>query len=61
MFLERKEEAKKLYLDHKGQLVSQADKKLWEQAVADDFAQFRKADLTSPMMADIENGLGISR
>jgi hypothetical protein len=61
MFLGQKEEAKALYLAHKGEPVSQADKKLWEQAIAEDFAEFRKAGLTSPMMADIENELGISR
>jgi hypothetical protein len=34
---------------------------LWEQVIPDDFAEFRKAGLTSPMMADIEKELGISR
>jgi hypothetical protein len=61
MFLGQREEAKALYLAHKGKPVSQADKKLWEQAIADDFFEFRKAGLTSPMMADIEKELGISR
>jgi hypothetical protein len=60
MFLGRKEEAKALYLAHKGEPVSQEDKKLWEQAIAEDFAEFRKAGLTSPMMADIEKELGVS-
>ena len=35
--------------------------KLWEQVVAEDFAQFRKVGLTNPMMADVEKELGISR
>jgi hypothetical protein len=35
--------------------------RLWEQIIAEDFAEFRKAGLTSPMMADIEKELGISR
>jgi hypothetical protein len=30
-------------------------------AIAEDFAEFRKAGLTHPMMADIEKELGISR
>jgi hypothetical protein len=61
MFMERGEEAKALYFAHKGKPFSEADKQLWEQAVADDFAKFRKAGLTHPMMADIEKGLGVSR
>jgi hypothetical protein len=34
---------------------------LWEQVIAEDFAEFRKAGLTHPMMADIEKELGVSR
>jgi hypothetical protein len=41
--------------------VSEVDKKLWEQAIAEDFAEFRKVGLTHPMMADVEKELGISR
>ena len=33
---------------------------LWERAVAEDFAEFRKAGLTHPMMVDIEKELGVS-
>jgi hypothetical protein len=29
--------------------------------IAEDFAKFRKAGLTSPMMADVEKELGSSR
>src|SRR5262249_40321736 len=32
---------------------------LWERAVVDDFAEFRKAGLTHPMMAEIEKELGV--
>jgi len=32
-----------------------------EQVIVDDFAQLGKAGLSHPMMADIENALGISR
>ena len=41
--------------------MSEQDSKLWERVIADDFAEFRKAGLTHPMMADIEKELGVSR
>src|SRR5262249_31790361 len=59
MFMGRDEEAKALCLAHKG--VPDEDNTLWEQLIAGDFAEFRKAGLTSPMMADVEKELGISR
>ena len=58
MFLERGEESKALYLAHKGALMSDG---FWERVIAEDFAEFRKAGLTHPMMADIEKELGIPR
>jgi hypothetical protein len=61
MFLERGEQAKALYLAHKGKPLSEQDDRLWERVIADDFAEFRKAGLTHPMMADIEKGLGVSQ
>jgi hypothetical protein len=61
MFMGHDEEAKALYLAHKGESRSGADNKLWEQVTADDFAEFRKLGLTHPMMADVEKELGISR
>ena len=61
MFMGHDEEAKALYLAYKGKLISQEDNELWEQAIADDFAEFRKHGLTHPMMADVEKELGISR
>jgi TPR repeat protein len=60
MFLERGEESETLYLAHKGKLVSGQDGKLWERAIVEDFAEFRNAGLTHPMMADIEKKLGVS-
>jgi TPR repeat protein len=60
LFTEHDEEAKALYLAHKGELF-EANKKLWEHAIAEDFADFRKAGLMHPMMADVEKELGISR
>ena len=60
MFVERGKESKALYLAHKRKPVSEEDAKLWERAIAEDFAEFRKAGLTHPMMADIEKELGVS-
>ena len=59
MFLGR-EESKTLYLAHKGKPVSGQDGKLWEHVIVEDFAEFRKAGLTHPMMAEIEKELGVS-
>ena len=61
MFLGREKEAKALYLAHKGKPISEQDARLWERVIAEDFAEFRKAGLTHPMMADIEKELGVSR
>ena len=60
MFMGLDKEAKALYLIHRGEPVSEANM-LWEQVIAEDFATFRKAGLTHPMMADVEKELGISR
>jgi TPR repeat protein len=59
MFLERGQESKALYLAHKGKPIGK-DAQLWERAIVEDFAEFRKAGLTHPMMADIEKELGVS-
>jgi TPR repeat protein len=56
----REEECKALYLAYKGKPVSERDARLWERVIAEDFAEFRKAGLTHPMMADIEKELGVS-
>jgi hypothetical protein len=61
MFMERGEEAKALYLTHKGKPLSVQDNRLWERVIVEDFGEFRKVDLTHPMMADIEKELGVSR
>jgi predicted Zn-dependent protease len=53
MFLDRREEALALYLAHK-------DDKSWQKAIAEDFAEFRKVNLTNPMMFEVEKELGIS-
>jgi tetratricopeptide (TPR) repeat protein len=61
MFMERGKECEALYLAHKGKPMSEQDSRLWERVIAEDFAEFRKAGLTHPMMADIEKELGVSR
>jgi tetratricopeptide (TPR) repeat protein len=61
MFLGHDEEAKALYLTYKGKPIAEGDNKLWERSIAHDFAEFRRAGLTTPMMADVEKELGISR
>ena len=61
MFMGHDEEAKALYVAHKGERMSDKDDRLWECVIGQDFADFRKAGLTRPMMADIEKELGISR
>jgi TPR repeat protein len=60
MLMGNGEEARALYLAHKGEPVVELGK-LWERAIADDLAVLREAGLTHPMMADIEKELGISR
>jgi TPR repeat protein len=60
MFLGRGEDSKALYLAHKGKPLSEQDARLWEHIIVEDFAEFRKASLTHPMMADIEKELGVS-
>jgi hypothetical protein len=60
MFLERGEDCKALYLAYKGKLMSEQDARLWEHVIVKDFAEFRKAGLTHPMMAEIEKELGVS-
>jgi hypothetical protein len=39
---------------------SPAIRSVWERVIAEDFAEFRKAGLTHPMMADIAKELGVS-
>jgi len=57
MFLGRAEEAKALYLALKGTHVAE-NNKAWEEVIADDFAEFQKADLTHPQMEEIRRLLG---
>ena len=54
MFLGHEEEAKALYLAHNVKPMSEQNSSLWERVIAKDFAEFRKAGLTHPVMADGE-------
>ena len=51
MFLGRTDEARALYLKYRGQKI---DGKPWETVVLGDFAEFRKAGLTNPLMDEVE-------
>ena len=58
LFLNRTREATDLYLVHKGKMVTG---KLWEDVIANDFAELRKGGLGKPQMAKIETRLGLKR
>ena len=51
MLLGRTEEAKAIYLTHKGESLQG---KTWEKVISEDFAKLREAGITHPMMAEIE-------
>jgi eukaryotic-like serine/threonine-protein kinase len=53
MFLGRVEEARVLYLNYRGE-KDVVDGKSWEMAILEDFAEWRKIGLTSPLMDEIE-------
>jgi TPR repeat protein len=61
MFLGREGQSKALYFAYKGRPILPQSGKLWEGVIVDDFAELRQAGLTHPMMAEIENELGVSR
>jgi hypothetical protein len=53
MFLDRTDEARALYLKYWGAQKVVGDKS-WEAVILEDFAEFRKAGLTHPLMQEIE-------
>ena len=53
MFLGRREEARAIYLAHKGKTVSADAGNAWETRVAADFAELRKAGLDDPLMTEV--------
>jgi hypothetical protein len=55
MFLGRTEEAKAIYLGHRGETGHNLQiGQTWEQVIAEDFARLRDKGLTHPLMAEIE-------
>jgi tetratricopeptide (TPR) repeat protein len=56
---EEKRQAKGLYA-HKGEKVFPNQDKLWEQVIAEDFAQLRTVGLDNPLMKEVEKELGIA-
>jgi hypothetical protein len=53
MFQGRVDEARAVYLKHRGAKKVQGEKS-WETVVLEDFAQLRAAKLTHPLMDEIE-------
>jgi hypothetical protein len=59
MFVGRINDASTLYLAHKDERIANNANKLWQQVVAEDFAELRKAGVTNRLMPKIENALGV--
>ena len=59
LFLDRQEDARVLYLAHKGQQPTLGSDKLWEDVIEADFAAFRTAGLDHPAFDMIIRELGI--
>jgi tetratricopeptide (TPR) repeat protein len=53
MFAGRTDQARSIYLKYRG-TKDVGDGKSWETAILEDFAEFRKAGLTNPLMDEIE-------
>ena len=51
MFLGRVDEARSIYLDHRGE---QANGQPWEKLTLDDFAALRNVGLSHPLMEEIQ-------
>ncbi len=61
MFLGRAAEAREAYLMHRDKRIAQKGNKTWQQLIADDFDELRKAGLDHPQMAEIEGALGVTK
>jgi hypothetical protein len=57
MFLGRLDEASSIYLGQHGNIQG----KTWQQSTLDDFADFRKAGLTSPLMDEVEKAFAANK
>lgn len=53
MFLDRADEARAIYLRYRGQKIPEENGISWEGAILEDFAAFRKAGLSNPLMDEI--------
>jgi tetratricopeptide (TPR) repeat protein len=60
LFLGRIDEARALYLTHKGKQISQNDDIIWEDAIAEDFEALHAAGLDHAMSAEIIAALGLN-
>jgi tetratricopeptide (TPR) repeat protein len=58
MFLGRVDEARAIYIGRRGQGIYD---KSWESMILDDFAVFRKAGLTNPLMDEIEKTFAVKK
>jgi TPR repeat protein len=61
MFLNKRAEARKVYLAHKDKQIPQGDNRTWQQIIAADFVELRAAGLRHPQMPEIEAELGIDK
>jgi TPR repeat protein len=61
MLLGRAAEAREVYLAHRDKRIPNNANKLWQEGIAEDFAELRKAGIEHPQMAEIETALGIAR
>jgi len=59
MFAGRRDDAKEIYLAHKGQTLPEQGNKTWEAVIGEDFDKFRKAGLAIPGAVEVETALGL--
>jgi hypothetical protein len=59
MYLGRSEDARAVYVANKDKPTG-SSRKPWQDVIAEDFAELRKAGLAHPQMAEIETALGIT-
>jgi TPR repeat protein len=61
MYLGRPAEAREVYLMHRDKQIIQHENKTWQQVIAEDFDELRKAGLDHPQMAEIGAALGTAK
>ena len=57
LFLGQLDEARALYIAHKGERISQTNSKIWEEVIADDLKELREAGLDHPVFIEILSAL----